>query len=73
MEAITVRRLWIMLVLTRRLGQTLTIGVNVTVTVLEVRGNQVRIGIDAPSGVAIHRAKATAKTGGVRRMPAAGR
>ena len=44
-----------MLILTRRLGETLTIGDNVTVTVLDVRGTQVRLGIDAPPDVAVHR------------------
>ena len=44
-----------MLVLTRRPGQTLTIGDNVTVTVLGIRGNQVRIGINAPNDIAVHR------------------
>ena len=44
-----------MLVLTRRAGESLVIGNDVTVTVLEVRGDQVRIGIDAPKTVPIHR------------------
>lgn len=44
-----------MLILTRRVGETLMIGDEVTVTVLAVKGNQVRIGIDAPRDVAIHR------------------
>ena len=44
-----------MLVLTRRPGQTLTIGNNVTVTVLGIRGSQVRIGISAPNDVSVHR------------------
>jgi carbon storage regulator len=44
-----------MLVLTRRPGQTLTIGDNVTVTVLGIRGSQVRIGISAPNDIAVHR------------------
>ena len=44
-----------MLILTRRVGETLTIGDDVTVTVLAVKGNQVRIGIDAPEEVAVHR------------------
>jgi carbon storage regulator len=43
------------LILTRRIGETLMIGDEVTVTVLGVNGNQVRIGIDAPKDVAIHR------------------
>jgi carbon storage regulator len=44
-----------MLVLTRKLGEALNIGDDVTVTVLEVRGNQVRLGIQAPLNVIIHR------------------
>lgn len=44
-----------MLVLTRRIGETLMIGDEVTVTVLGVKGNQVRIGVNAPKEVAVHR------------------
>lgn len=44
-----------MLILTRRVGETLMIGDDVTVTVLGVKGNQVRIGITAPKDVAVHR------------------
>ncbi|MCQ4163246.1 carbon storage regulator CsrA [Tahibacter harae] len=44
-----------MLILTRRVGETLMIGDEVTVTVLGVKGNQVRIGINAPKDVAVHR------------------
>ena len=44
-----------MLILTRRVGESLMIGDNVTVTVLGVKGNQVRIGVDAPKEVAVHR------------------
>ena len=44
-----------MLILTRRVGETLMIGDQVTVTVLGVKGNQVRIGISAPKDVAVHR------------------
>lgn len=44
-----------MLILTRRVGETLMIGDEVTVTVLGVKGNQVRIGINAPKNVAVHR------------------
>jgi carbon storage regulator len=44
-----------MLILTRRVGETLMIGDSVTVTVLGVKGNQVRVGITAPKDVAVHR------------------
>ena len=44
-----------MLILTRRIGETLNIGDDVQVTVLGVKGNQVRIGITAPKDVAVHR------------------
>jgi carbon storage regulator len=44
-----------MLILTRRVGETLMIGDEVTVTVLGVKGNQVRIGVNAPRDVPVHR------------------
>ena len=44
-----------MLILTRRLGESVMIGDEVTVTVLGVRGNQVRLGFSAPSAVPVHR------------------
>ena len=44
-----------MLILTRRVGESLMIGDEVTVTVLGVKGNQVRIGVDAPKTVSVHR------------------
>jgi len=44
-----------MLILTRRVGETLMIGDEVTVTVLGVKGNQVRIGVNAPQEVSVHR------------------
>lgn len=44
-----------MLILTRRVGETLTIGDDVTVTVLGVKGNQVRVGVAAPKHVPVHR------------------
>jgi carbon storage regulator len=44
-----------MLILTRRLGETIKIGDEITVTVLDVKGNQVRLGVGAPREVAVHR------------------
>jgi carbon storage regulator len=44
-----------MLILTRRVGETVVIGNDVTVTVLGVKGNQIRLGVNAPREVAVHR------------------
>ena len=44
-----------MLILTRRVGETLVIGDQVTITVLGVKGNQVRVGINAPKEIPVHR------------------
>jgi len=44
-----------MLILTRRIGEVLRIGDDVSITVLGIKGNQVRIGIDAPKDIAVHR------------------
>lgn len=44
-----------MLILTRRVSETVIIGDDITVTILDVKGNQVRIGVDAPKEVAVHR------------------
>ena len=44
-----------MLILTRRMGETLMIGTEISVAVLGIKGNQVRIGINAPKDVAVHR------------------
>ena len=44
-----------MFILTRRVGETLMVGDDVTVTVLGVKGNQVRIGVNAPKEVSVHR------------------
>jgi carbon storage regulator len=52
-----------MLILTRRVGETLMIGDAITITVLGVKGNQVRIGITAPKDVAVHREEIFQKLG----------
>ena len=44
-----------MLILTRKIGESVMIGEEVTVTVLDVKGNQVRLGINAPKDVTVHR------------------
>lgn len=44
-----------MLILTRRIGETLIVGDDITVTILGVKGNQVRVGINAPKDVPVHR------------------
>ena len=44
-----------MLILTRRVGESLMIGDEINVTVLSIRGNQVRIGVNAPKNVSVHR------------------
>ena len=44
-----------MLILTRRMGESLEIGDNITITVLGVKGNQARLGVDAPRDVSVHR------------------
>jgi len=50
-----------MLILTRRIGETLKIGDEISVTVLGVKGNQVRLGINAPDDVPVHREEIHAK------------
>ncbi|MFN8195737.1 MAG: carbon storage regulator CsrA [Nocardioidaceae bacterium] len=50
-----------MLVLSRRVGEAIVVGDDVTITVLEVRGDVVRVGIDAPRSVAVHRAELLAE------------
>lgn len=44
-----------MLILTRRIGETLMVGDDISVTVLGVKGNQIRLGVDAPKDVSVHR------------------
>jgi carbon storage regulator len=48
-------RRFMMLVLTRRVGESMVIGKNIRVTVLNVKGNQVRLGIEAPKDIPVHR------------------
>ena len=60
-----------MLVLTRRTMQTVTIGGDITVTILEIRGAQVRIGVEAPRNLEVHRNELTGKGCAARRMPGA--
>jgi carbon storage regulator len=50
-----------MLVLSRRVGESIVVGDDVTITVLEVRGDVVRVGIDAPRSVSVHRAELLAE------------
>lgn len=54
-----------MLILTRRAGESLVIGPDIAVTVLGVKGNQVRIGIKAPREVAVHRTELTQRAAGL--------
>lgn len=61
-----------MLILTRRVGETLTIGNDVTVTVLGVKGNQVRIGILAPKNIEVHREEVYERIKIERKQAAAG-
>ncbi len=53
-----------MLVLTRRIGETLIIGEDIRVTILDVSGNQVRLGVTAPREVPVHREEVAARTRG---------
>lgn len=71
-----------MLILTRRVGETVMIGNDITVTVLGVKGNQVRVGVNAPKEVAVHREEiyerikreeqATGSGGGAVKRPSTG-
>lgn len=44
-----------MLILTRRIGEVITIGENIRMTVIDIKGRQVRLGIDAPKNISVHR------------------
>lgn len=57
-----------MLILTRRVNESLVIGDDVTVTVLGVKGNQVRIGVDAPRDVSVHREELAQKGDDTQRL-----
>jgi carbon storage regulator len=59
-----------MLILTRRLNQTLMIGDRISVTVLDVKGSQVRLGVKAPRDVAVHREEIFEKVRAERRAAA---
>jgi carbon storage regulator len=59
--ALNVRRQRIVLILTRRPTQTVAIGSDITVTVLEIRGRQVRLGVNAPRGITVLREEIVAK------------
>jgi carbon storage regulator len=61
-DAIDVRRQWNVLIFTRRPTQTVAIGSNITVTVLEIRGRQVRLGVNAPRDIPVLREENVAKT-----------
>jgi carbon storage regulator len=58
-----------MLILTRRPKQTLTIGADITITVVEIRGSQVRIGVSAPTDVAVLRGEILEKARATNRTP----
>ena len=58
-----------MLILTRRLTETLVIGDNVTLTVLDIKGSRVRLGVNAPRDVIVMREEASQKTRAEHRLP----
>jgi carbon storage regulator len=69
MDATYVRRQWIMLVLTRRPAETVVIGGCVTVTVLDIKGGRVRIGVNAPRDIVVNREEIHERTRRRLRMP----
>lgn len=62
-----------MLILGRKIGETLMIGDEVTVTILSVKGNQVRVGVDAPKHVSVHREEIAARIAAQEQVPSYGR
>ena len=58
-----------MLILTRRVGERIVIGTDISVKVIEVRGKQARIGVDAPRGVVVHREEITEQANRKRMAP----
>jgi carbon storage regulator len=62
MDAIHVRRQWNMLILTRRPAETVVIGDSVTVTVLNIKGARVRIGVNAPRDIIVNREESHERT-----------
>lgn len=54
-QAYSILREVCMLILTRKVGENLLIGDDISITVLSVRGNQVKIGVDAPKDISVHR------------------
>ena len=69
MDVINVRRQWNMLILTRRPTETVVIGDRVTVTVLDIKGGRVRIGVNAPPDVIVNREECHERTRRRQRMP----